>query len=79
MSDCRNERIICKLCPLPHKLGSGEFWLCADLSAANLHIEEHFFQIHGISEQVILIISNLNVSTVRSKKVRTKVFNLVPL
>ena len=51
----RLERINCRLCPPPYRLGAGGFWLCADLLSCSPEIEKHFNEVHGITDQVQLL------------------------
>lgn len=44
-------KVTCKLCPPPHILGSQGFWLAGDVAEHMVSIEEHFEQVHLMSEK----------------------------
>jgi len=54
-------RINCKLCPPPYILGTGGFWLGSDLFQTMESIENHFEQVHIITDKS-QVVSNLELA-----------------
>ena len=48
-------RVTCRLCPPPHILGSQGFWLGGEVAGHMVAIEEHFEQVHLMTEKTHVV------------------------